>query len=162
MDKVIKACCFQLCHLPPGLLWSDSLWTSKVKCHYKCVFECVFLHSRATILYTSVYVSITMWFNLCVFMSCVYTLLRSECDLNWTLVFHRTLLLFEHSDVVVIALLGVLFTSSGGGPSKVGVHKFILIDVIWLWCFSENENCDGNVFIPTSDDSHFNHSIFQK
>uniref|UniRef100_A0A671XMR5 Zinc transporter n=1 Tax=Sparus aurata TaxID=8175 RepID=A0A671XMR5_SPAAU len=40
----------------------------------------------------------------------------------------RTLLLFEHSDVVVIALLGVLFTSSGGGPSKVGVHKFIMID----------------------------------
>lgn len=36
--------------------------------------------------------------------------------------FSRTLLLFEHSDVVVIALLGVLFTSSGGGPSKVGVH----------------------------------------
>lgn len=39
-------------------------------------------------------------------------------------VFYRTLLLFEHSDVVVIALLGVLFTSSGGGPSKVGGHKF--------------------------------------
>uniref|UniRef100_A0A6Q2YCH6 Zinc transporter n=1 Tax=Esox lucius TaxID=8010 RepID=A0A6Q2YCH6_ESOLU len=31
----------------------------------------------------------------------------------------RALLLFEHSDVVVIALLSVLFTSSGGGPSKV-------------------------------------------
>jgi len=31
----------------------------------------------------------------------------------------RTLLLFEHSDVVVISLLSVLFTSSGGGPSKV-------------------------------------------
>uniref|UniRef100_A0A3Q2FRC5 Zinc transporter n=1 Tax=Cyprinodon variegatus TaxID=28743 RepID=A0A3Q2FRC5_CYPVA len=30
----------------------------------------------------------------------------------------RTLLVFEHSDVVVIALLGVLFTNSGGGPSK--------------------------------------------
>uniref|UniRef100_A0A8D0A7F0 Zinc transporter n=1 Tax=Sander lucioperca TaxID=283035 RepID=A0A8D0A7F0_SANLU len=34
----------------------------------------------------------------------------------------RTLLLFEHSDVVVIALLAVLFTSSGGGPSKVGAE----------------------------------------
>uniref|UniRef100_A0A8B9KGW6 Zinc transporter n=1 Tax=Astyanax mexicanus TaxID=7994 RepID=A0A8B9KGW6_ASTMX len=32
----------------------------------------------------------------------------------------RTLLLFEHSDVVVICFLSVLFTSSGGGPSKVG------------------------------------------
>uniref|UniRef100_A0A8C2DBR7 Zinc transporter n=1 Tax=Cyprinus carpio TaxID=7962 RepID=A0A8C2DBR7_CYPCA len=31
----------------------------------------------------------------------------------------RTLLLFEHSDVVVISLLSVLFTSSGGGPSKL-------------------------------------------
>uniref|UniRef100_A0A8C6KA27 Zinc transporter n=1 Tax=Nothobranchius furzeri TaxID=105023 RepID=A0A8C6KA27_NOTFU len=31
----------------------------------------------------------------------------------------RTLLLFEHSDVVIVALLGVLFTNSGGGPSKV-------------------------------------------
>uniref|UniRef100_A0A8C5C2N2 Zinc transporter n=1 Tax=Gadus morhua TaxID=8049 RepID=A0A8C5C2N2_GADMO len=31
----------------------------------------------------------------------------------------RTLLLFEHSDVVVLALLAVLFTTSGGGPSKV-------------------------------------------
>uniref|UniRef100_A0A8D0AAA9 Zinc transporter n=1 Tax=Sander lucioperca TaxID=283035 RepID=A0A8D0AAA9_SANLU len=36
----------------------------------------------------------------------------------------RTLLLFEHSDVVVIALLAVLFTSSGGGPSKVGGHRY--------------------------------------
>uniref|UniRef100_A0A7N8Y7Z5 Zinc transporter n=1 Tax=Mastacembelus armatus TaxID=205130 RepID=A0A7N8Y7Z5_9TELE len=34
----------------------------------------------------------------------------------------RTLLLFEHSDVVVIALLSVLFTSSGGGPSKVAAE----------------------------------------
>uniref|UniRef100_A0A3B3DRD1 Zinc transporter n=1 Tax=Oryzias melastigma TaxID=30732 RepID=A0A3B3DRD1_ORYME len=31
----------------------------------------------------------------------------------------RTLLLFEHADVVVVALLSVLFTNSGGGPSKV-------------------------------------------
>lgn len=87
-----------------------------------CVQMC-FFHSRATILYTSVYVSIT---SVCLCLVCT----RSGCDLNWTLVFHRTLLLFEHSDVVVIALLGVLFTSSGGGPSKVGVHKFIMIVVI--------------------------------
>lgn len=33
--------------------------------------------------------------------------------------FCRTLLLFEHSDIVVISLLSVLFTSSGGGPAKV-------------------------------------------
>ncbi|XP_015228660.1 PREDICTED: zinc transporter 5 [Cyprinodon variegatus] len=36
----------------------------------------------------------------------------------------RTLLVFEHSDVVVIALLGVLFTNSGGGPSKSKVDSW--------------------------------------
>lgn len=41
------------------------------------------------------------------------------CDAMLSCIFCRTLLLFEHSDVVVIALLGVLFSSSGGGPSKV-------------------------------------------
>ena len=51
------------------------------------------------------------------------TLLCSARNYILARVFHRTLLLFEHSDVVVIALLGVLFTSSGGGPSKVGGHK---------------------------------------
>lgn len=35
---------------------------------------------------------------------------------------NRTLLLFEHSDVVVLSLLSVLFTSSGGGPAKVFKH----------------------------------------
>ncbi|RXN17516.1 zinc transporter 5 [Labeo rohita] len=38
----------------------------------------------------------------------------------------RTLLLFEHSDVVAISLLSVLFTSSGGGPSKGGVVLLVL------------------------------------
>lgn len=32
----------------------------------------------------------------------------------------RTLLLFEHSDVVVMALLSALFITSEGSPSKVG------------------------------------------
>jgi len=103
VDKVTKACCFQLCHIPPGLLRADALRTSQVKCQhvfsqlleattlccvhvFNCVFVSFFVSSRV--------------FNMCVF--------------------YRTLLLFEHSDVVVIALLGVLFTSSGGGPSKVG------------------------------------------
>lgn len=40
---------------------------------------------------------------------------------SWAvLCFRRTLLLFEHSDIVVVSLLSVLFTSSGGGPAKVG------------------------------------------
>ncbi|XP_063580204.1 proton-coupled zinc antiporter SLC30A5 isoform X7 [Pongo abelii] len=38
----------------------------------------------------------------------------------------RTLLLFEHSDIVVISLLSVLFTSSGGGPAKGGVLLLVL------------------------------------
>lgn len=38
--------------------------------------------------------------------------------------FYRTLLLFEHSDVVVLSLLSVLFTSSGGGPAKVFKNLF--------------------------------------
>ena len=33
--------------------------------------------------------------------------------------FYRTVLLYEHSDVVVLAALGVLFHSGGTGPSKV-------------------------------------------
>ena len=31
VDKISKACHFQLCHIPPGLLWSHSLWAFKVK-----------------------------------------------------------------------------------------------------------------------------------
>ena len=42
------------------------------------------------------------------------------CQLNnSTIYFYRTVLLFEHSDVVVLAALGVLFHSGGTGPSKV-------------------------------------------
>lgn len=51
---------------------------------------------------------------------------------TWLVSFYRTLLLFEHSDVVVIALLGVLFTSSGGGPSKVGDHEFTKLKLIFM------------------------------
>lgn len=51
----------------------------------------------------------------------ILLLFNAHGEIHVCLVYlYRTLLLFEHSDVVVIALLGVLFTSSGGGPSKVG------------------------------------------
>uniref|UniRef100_A0A8C9W090 Zinc transporter n=1 Tax=Scleropages formosus TaxID=113540 RepID=A0A8C9W090_SCLFO len=51
------------------------------------------------------------------FMSCIISLLGFfGLTLCGPL---RTMLLFEHSDVAVISLLSVLFTSSGGGPSKV-------------------------------------------
>lgn len=45
----------------------------------------------------------------------------------------RTLLLFEHSDVVVIALLGVLFTNSGGGPAKVQLLFIIYCLLLFVY-----------------------------
>uniref|UniRef100_A0A3Q3FUV5 Zinc transporter n=1 Tax=Labrus bergylta TaxID=56723 RepID=A0A3Q3FUV5_9LABR len=51
----------------------------------------------------------------------------------------RTLLLFEHSDVVVLALLGVLFTSSGGGPSKTRGAALFIIAVICLLLFDNDD-----------------------
>ncbi|MEQ2225048.1 hypothetical protein ILYODFUR_013538 [Ilyodon furcidens] len=50
----------------------------------------------------------------------------------------RTLLLFEHSDMVVLALLGVLFTNSGGGPSKTRGAAFFIIAVICLLLFDND------------------------
>ncbi|XP_072309578.1 proton-coupled zinc antiporter SLC30A5 [Eucyclogobius newberryi] len=51
----------------------------------------------------------------------------------------RTLLLLEHSDVVVIALLGVLFTSAGGGPSKTRGAAFFIIAIICLLLFDNDD-----------------------
>ncbi|XP_035040513.2 zinc transporter 5 isoform X2 [Hippoglossus stenolepis] len=51
----------------------------------------------------------------------------------------RALLLFEHSDVVVIALLAVLFTSSGGGPSKTRGAALFIIAVICLFLFDNDD-----------------------
>nr|XP_029476249.1 zinc transporter 5 [Oncorhynchus nerka] len=51
----------------------------------------------------------------------------------------RTLLLFEHSDVVVIALLSVIFTSSGGGPSKTRGAALFIIAVICLLLFDNDD-----------------------
>ncbi|XP_013878047.1 proton-coupled zinc antiporter SLC30A5 [Austrofundulus limnaeus] len=51
----------------------------------------------------------------------------------------RTLLLFEHSDVVVLALLGVLFTNSGGGPAKTRGAAFFIIAVICLLLFDNDD-----------------------
>ncbi|XP_061149408.1 proton-coupled zinc antiporter SLC30A5 isoform X1 [Syngnathus typhle] len=51
----------------------------------------------------------------------------------------RTLLLFEHSDVVVIALLGVLFTNSGGGPAKTRGAALFIIAVICLLLFDNDD-----------------------
>lgn len=51
----------------------------------------------------------------------------------------RTMLLFEHSDIVVISLLSVLFTSSGGGPAKTRGAAFFIIAVICLLLFDNDD-----------------------
>ncbi|XP_054842686.1 proton-coupled zinc antiporter SLC30A5 [Eublepharis macularius] len=51
----------------------------------------------------------------------------------------RTALLFEHSDIVVISLLSVLFTSSGGGPTKTRGVAFFIIAVICLLLFDNDD-----------------------
>nr|KAF6356030.1 solute carrier family 30 member 5 [Myotis myotis] len=51
----------------------------------------------------------------------------------------RTLLLFEHSDIVVISLLSVLFTGSGGGPAKTRGAAFFIIAVICLLLFDNDD-----------------------
>ncbi|XP_067114648.1 proton-coupled zinc antiporter SLC30A5 [Osmerus mordax] len=51
----------------------------------------------------------------------------------------RALLLFEHSDVVILALLSVLFTSSGGGPSKTRGAALFIIAVICLLLFDNDD-----------------------
>ncbi|XP_036622436.1 zinc transporter 5 [Trichosurus vulpecula] len=51
----------------------------------------------------------------------------------------RTLLLFEHSDIVVVSLLNVLFTSSGGGPAKTRGAAFFIIAVICLLFFDNDD-----------------------
>ncbi|XP_029431676.1 zinc transporter 5-like isoform X2 [Rhinatrema bivittatum] len=51
----------------------------------------------------------------------------------------RTLLLFEHRDIVVISLLPMLFTSSGGGPAKTRGAAFFIIAVICLLLFDNDD-----------------------
>lgn len=51
--------------------------------------------------------------------------------------FCRTVLIFEHSDIVVISLLSVLFTSSKGGPAKVSfvLQKTLRNKSFHITCF---------------------------
>ncbi|XP_029206485.2 zinc transporter 5-like [Acropora millepora] len=50
----------------------------------------------------------------------------------------RTVLLFEHSDVVVLAALGVLFHSGGTGPSKVRGSMLFLLGILCLLLFDND------------------------
>lgn len=51
----------------------------------------------------------------------------------------RTLLLFEHSDIVVVTLLTVLFTGSSGVPSKTRGAAFFIVAVICLLLFDNDD-----------------------
>ncbi|KAK9408498.1 Solute carrier family 30 member 5 [Crotalus adamanteus] len=51
----------------------------------------------------------------------------------------RTVLIFEHSDIVVITLLSVLFTSSKGGPTKTRGVAFFIIAVVCLLLFDNDD-----------------------
>ncbi|XP_030049078.1 proton-coupled zinc antiporter SLC30A5 [Microcaecilia unicolor] len=51
----------------------------------------------------------------------------------------RTLLLFEHRDIVVISLLTVLFTNSGGGPARTRGAAFFIIAVVCLLLFDNDD-----------------------
>lgn len=73
----------------------------------------------------------------------------------------RTLLLFEHSDVVVIALLSVLFTNVGGGPSKTRGAAFFIIAVICLLLFDNDDLMAKMAEHPEGHhDSALTHAIY--
>ncbi|KAK2564461.1 Zinc transporter 5 [Acropora cervicornis] len=55
----------------------------------------------------------------------------------------RTVLLFEHSDVVVLAALGVLFHSGGTGPSKVRGSVLFLLGILCLLLFDNDSPTEG-------------------
>uniref|UniRef100_A0A8C5GDW8 Zinc transporter n=1 Tax=Gouania willdenowi TaxID=441366 RepID=A0A8C5GDW8_GOUWI len=73
----------------------------------------------------------------------------------------RALLLFEHSDVVVIALLGVLFTNTGGGPSKTRGAAFFIIAVVCLLLFDNDDLMAKMAEHPEGHhDSHLTHFLY--
>ncbi|XP_074651021.1 proton-coupled zinc antiporter SLC30A5-like [Tubulanus polymorphus] len=51
----------------------------------------------------------------------------------------RTIVLFEHSDIIVIAGASALFTNTGGGPSKFRGAVFFLLAVIGLLLFDHDD-----------------------
>lgn len=49
----------------------------------------------------------------------------------------RTILLFEHSDLVIISAASALFTGNGGGPAKV-ISEMTICNLMWFqqFCFT--------------------------
>lgn len=69
----------------------------------------------------------------------------------------RTIFLFEHSDLVIIAGASALFTNNGGGPAKTRGAIFFLVAVITLLLFDHDEKLD-HLGDHEPKDKH--HSIF--
>ncbi|XP_041371016.1 zinc transporter 5-like isoform X2 [Gigantopelta aegis] len=51
----------------------------------------------------------------------------------------RTILLFEHSDLVIIAGFSALFTSNGGGPAKLRGAVFFILAVLAVLLFDHDD-----------------------
>ncbi|OWF54084.1 zinc transporter 5-like [Mizuhopecten yessoensis] len=67
----------------------------------------------------------------------------------------RTILLFEHSDLVIVAGACAIFTNNGGGPSKMRGAIFFIIAVITLLLFDHDERLD-NLAVHESSEIHQN------
>lgn len=75
-------------------------------------------------IYLSSYLSESIDYT-CMFKRVKRFILIHECISTIKHLYHfidRTILLFEHSDLVIIAGASALFTSNGGGPAKVGIN----------------------------------------
>ncbi|XP_050401353.1 proton-coupled zinc antiporter SLC30A5 [Patella vulgata] len=66
----------------------------------------------------------------------------------------RTVLLYEHSDVVVIAGATALFISNSGGPAKLRGAVFFIIAVIALLLFDHDEKLDLMSDHEANEDIH--------
>lgn len=67
----------------------------------------------------------------------------------------RTILLFEHNEVVVIAWAGALFSSSGLGPAKLRGALFFLLGAVALLLFDHDDRLH-HISDHESDDLHNN------
>lgn len=93
------------------------MWSSKVS--WKTDFW-----MKVENIYLSSYLSESIDYT-CMFKRVKRFILIHECISTIKHLYHfidRTILLFEHSDLVIIAGASALFTSNGGGPAKVGIN----------------------------------------
>ncbi|XP_052795023.1 proton-coupled zinc antiporter SLC30A5-like [Mya arenaria] len=68
----------------------------------------------------------------------------------------RTILLFEHSDVVVIAWASTLFYGSGGSPAKMRGAVIFLVAMVTLLLFDHDEKLES---LTDHDSDHIHHNI---